>query len=44
MSGLCETVGNFWIGWEEIHQLTTTHDVSLDINIETFEGEPFSMK
>ena len=32
------------MGLEEIHQLTTTHDVSLFINIETFEGEPFTLK
>ena len=31
------------MGLEEIHQLTTTHDVSLDMNIETFEGEPFTL-
>ena len=36
--------GNFWIGLEEIHQLTTRHDVSLYIDIETFEGEPFTLK
>ena len=27
-----------------MHQLTTTHDVSLFIDIETFEGEPFTLK
>ena len=32
------------MGLEEIHQLTTTHDVSLFIDIETFEGEPFTLK
>ena len=32
------------MGLEGIHQLTTTHDVSLFINIETFEGEPFILK
>ena len=31
------------MGLEEIHQLTTTHDVGLDIDIETFEGEPFTL-
>ena len=31
------------MGLEEIHQLTTTHDVSLFIDIETFEGEPFTL-
>ena len=32
------------MGLEEIHQLSTTHDLSLDIDIETFEGEPFTLK
>ena len=32
------------MGLEEIHQLTTTHDVNLYMNIETFEGEPFTLK
>ena len=32
------------MGLEEIHQLTTTYIVSLDIDIETFEGEPFTLK
>ena len=32
------------MGLEQIHQLTTTHDVSLFIDIETFEGEPFTLK
>ena len=32
------------MGLEEIHQLTTTHDMSLYINLETFEGEPFSLR
>ena len=32
------------MGLEEIHQLTTTHDVSLYINIETCVGEPFTLK
>ena len=32
------------MGLEEIHQLTTTHNVSLFIDIETFEGEPFTLK
>ena len=32
------------MGLEEMHQLTTTHDVSLFINIETFEGEPVTLK
>ena len=31
------------MGLEEIHQLTTTHDVGLDIDIETFVGEPFTL-
>ena len=32
------------MGLEEIHQLTTTHNVSLFIDIETFDGEPFTLK
>ena len=31
------------MGLEKIYQLTTTHDVSLYIKIETFEGEPFTL-
>ena len=31
------------MGLEEIHQLTTTQNVSLFIDIETFEGEPFTL-
>ena len=31
------------MGLEEIHQLTTTHNVSLEIKIETFVGEPFTL-
>ena len=44
VNGFGEADGNFWMGLEEIHQLTTTHNVSLYINIETFEGEPFTVK
>ena len=44
VTGFGEEDGNFWMGLEEIHQLTTTHDMSLFIDIETFEGEPFTMK
>ena len=32
------------MGLEEIHQLTTTYDLSLFVDIETFEGEPFSLR
>ena len=32
------------MGLEEIHRLTTSHNVSLFIDIETFEGEPFTLK
>ena len=44
VNGFGDVDGNYWMGLEEIHQLTTTHDVSMDINIETFEGEPFTLK
>ena len=44
VNGFGDVDGNYWMGLEEIHQLTTTHDVCLDIDIETFEGDPFTLK
>ena len=44
VNGFGDVDGNYWMGLEEIHQLTTTHDVGLDIDIETFIGEPFTLK
>ena len=44
VNGFGDIDGNYWMGLEEIHQLTTTHNVSLYIDIETFEGDPFTLK
>ena len=44
VTGFGEEDGNYWMGLEEMHQLTTTHDVSLFIDIETFVGLPFTLK
>ena len=44
VNGFGEAYGNYWMGLEEIHRLTTTLDMSLHIDVETFEGEPFTLK
>ena len=44
VNGFGDIDGNYWMGLEAIHQLTTANDVSISINIETFEGEPFTLK
>ena len=43
VNGFGDVDGNYWMGLEEIHQLTTSQNVSLSIDIETFEGEPFTL-
>ena len=42
--GIGHVNGNYWMGLEAIHQLTTAHDVSLYVKIHTYEGEPFTVK
>ena len=44
VNGFGEAEGNYWMGLEEIHQLTTTHVVNLYIDIKTFVGEPFTLE
>ena len=44
VNGFGDIDGNYWMGLEEIHQLTTRQDVRLYIFIEAFEGEPFTLK
>ena len=41
-AGFGDVTGNFWIGLETMHQLTTEQPMRLDIYIELFEGEPFT--
>ena len=43
VNGFGDVDGNYWMGLEETHQLTTATNMSLDMNIETFEGEPFTL-
>ena len=43
VNGFGEVGGNYWMGLEKIHQLTTTRDVSLNIDVETYEGDPFTL-
>ena len=43
VEGFGEVTSNYWMGLEEIHQLTSERDMSLEIDIETFSGgEPFT--
>ena len=44
VNGFGDVDGNYWMGLEEIHQLTTTYDMSLYIDVETFEGDPFTLQ
>ena len=44
VNGFGKEDGNYWMGLEEIHQITIARDLSLYVYIETFEGEPFSVK
>ena len=44
VNGLGEADGDYWMGLEEIYQLTTTHDVRLYVNTEPFEDESLTLK
>ena len=44
VEGFGEVTSNYWMGLEEIHQLTSKRPMSLEIDIETFSGgEPFTI-
>ena len=43
IAGFGDVDGNYWIGLEYMHQLTTARQLSLDIDIELFDGEPFTI-
>ena len=43
VEGFGNVTSNYWMGLEEIHQLTSERDMSLEIKIETFSGgDPFT--
>ena len=41
--GFGDVNGNFWIGLEKMHQLTTAQPMSLEISVTTFTGKPFTI-
>ena len=44
VKGFGNVKSNYWMGLEEIHQLTSERDMSLEVDIETFSGgEPFTI-
>ena len=44
VEGFGDVTSNYWMGLEEIHQLTSERQMSLEVDIETFSGgEPFTI-